>query len=303
VMPNDWMNFNFFYFGAGTTGRWSSAEGVNLQNLAAQIMFGVDMRGLIRAPAGYKFINVDLSQIEPRCLAWLTGNTVMLDALRAGMPLYEAHARASMGWTGGKLKEENPALYKLAKARVLALGYGAGAAKFVVMATDYGLDVQLDSATAIVADFRNTNQDITGLWGVLGKAMLMDAYYKKPVTEIELPTGRLLRYFKPSTLGGCTAETSFKGGMTRRSWWGGSLTENLVQATAREVFSRKVLEVEKLGLPVLFHVHDELTCLVKEDDAPYALEAVLDVMGRTPDFMPGLPLASEGHVVDAYPLK
>ena len=78
---------------------------------------------------GKEFIICDLSQIEPRVLAWLCGDTVLLDQLANGVPLYEAHARATMGWTGGNLKKENAELYSLAKARVLGLGYGCGAAK------------------------------------------------------------------------------------------------------------------------------------------------------------------------------
>ena len=35
-----------------------------------------------------------------------------------------------MGWTGGKLKEEDPGLYALAKARVLGLGFGCGKVRF-----------------------------------------------------------------------------------------------------------------------------------------------------------------------------
>jgi len=41
------------------------------------------------------------------------------------MSPYEAHARATMNWTGGDLKKENKAMYALSKARILSLGYGA----------------------------------------------------------------------------------------------------------------------------------------------------------------------------------
>jgi DNA polymerase len=121
---------------------------------------------------------------------------------------------------------------------------------------------------------------------------------------IELPSGRKLRYFRPSVVAGLTAETNNGRGITRRKWWGGSLAENLTQATARDVFSTAILRIEEeLGLPVLFHVHDEITCLVKEEDAESALKDVLRIMCTPPDFMPDLPLNAEGHIVDSYPLK
>lgn len=107
----------------------------------------IDTRACITASPGRKLIIADLSQIEPRVLNWLVGNQEFLDMCRTKvindkgeeefMSPYEAHARASMGWTGGNLKKESPGLYALAKARVLALGYGAGWQKFIEMARGY----------------------------------------------------------------------------------------------------------------------------------------------------------------------
>lgn len=75
---------------------------------------------MLLAPEGHLLAAVDLSQIEPRVLNWLAGNHQLLQRIRDGFPIYEAHARDSMGWTGGTLKKENPGLYSLAKARCLA---------------------------------------------------------------------------------------------------------------------------------------------------------------------------------------
>ena len=69
----------------------------------------------------------------------------------------------------------------------------------------------------------------------------------------------------------------------------------VLQATARDVFASFIPIIEyELGLPILFHVHDELTCLVPEDKAEDALRDLLQVMRTPPDFMPGLPLDAEG---------
>ena len=300
------MNFGMLYFGATTTGRFSGSDGVNVQNLPGSLMFGVNVREMFRAPPGFKFVNADLSQIEPRCLAWLTGNTTMLSALRSGIAIYEAHARASMGWTGGKLKNEDKELYALAKARVLALGYGAGAEKFQIMAKNMcGLELTPREAERAVGDFRVSSPEICGhggIWQSLEKGMIQSARRKEDYS-VELPSGRILRYFRPSNMSGLSAETAFKGGMTRRKWWGGSLTENLTQATARDVSANMVLRVEEAGYPVLFHVHDELTALVAEHEAEEALKTILHIMRTPPDFMPDLPLDAEGGIFDSYPLK
>lgn len=306
VTPAGDMNFGLLYFGASVTGRWSGADGVNVQNLPSKPMFGVDFRSLIKAPPGYRFLNADLSQIEPRCLAWLVGNEPLLQKLRDGMAIYEAHARTSMGWTGGKLKNEDAHLYALAKARVLSLGYGAGAEKFVIMAANYGIKLTLEEADSVVQAFRASEPLVcgrNGLWNQLQDGMTRAAA-KREDYHVELPSGRLLRYMRPSRMGGLTAETVSGRGIIRKKWWGGSLTENLVQATARDVFSSFIPVIEyELGLPIMFHVHDELTCLVKEDKAEDALRDLLQVMRTPPDWMPGLPLDAEGKIVDTYPNK
>jgi hypothetical protein len=99
-----------------------------------------DIRGLIIARPGMKLGPVDLAQIEPRVLNYLAGNTELLDMLRQGMAIYEAHARKTMGWTTGELKTLNKALYQLAKIRVLGLGYGCGWEKLITIAAkpDFG---------------------------------------------------------------------------------------------------------------------------------------------------------------------
>jgi DNA polymerase len=141
------------YGGADKTMRWSGSSKFNLQNLMkSPLMFTkdylltdnhnevvncVDIRSRFIASKGRKLIIADLSQIEPRVLNWVVGNNDFLELCRKGMSPYEAHARSSMGWVGGNLKKEDPKIYALAKARVLALGYGAGWGKFIEMARGY----------------------------------------------------------------------------------------------------------------------------------------------------------------------
>ncbi|MFZ9725644.1 MAG: DNA polymerase [Ilumatobacteraceae bacterium] len=153
IRPDGRAALGLKYMGAEKTGRWSGANKFNLQNLMkSPILFTadyqwttdaksaahvIDVRARIVAPAGKKLIIADLSQIEPRVLNWMVGNREFLDLCAQGMSPYEAHARASMGWTGGNLKKEAPQTYALAKARVLALGYGAGWGRFIEMARGY----------------------------------------------------------------------------------------------------------------------------------------------------------------------
>lgn len=134
--PDGRMDAGLLYCGAHTL-RDSGSGGVNLQNMPKEEMFETNMRECIEAPPGRTFVVSDLSQIEPRVIAWLAGDDDFIKLLATGLGPYEAHARSSMGWTGGELKKEDPSMYALAKARVLALGYGAGWEKFITMARNY----------------------------------------------------------------------------------------------------------------------------------------------------------------------
>lgn len=141
IREDDTLPFSLLYYGAHT-GRFAGTGGINFQNFNKEPLFpehdplgkGIDIRGLIIPREGKCLAVIDLGQIEPRCLNYLVGNESLLSKIREGMAIYEAFARASMGWTGGVLKKENKYRYNLAKAQLLALGFGAGWKKFITMA-------------------------------------------------------------------------------------------------------------------------------------------------------------------------
>lgn len=324
LRPDGTIDWSLLYFGAHT-GRWSGGgAGLNMQNLRKDPYFfkdglwietpdaekeanlKIDVRSLFVPRPGKKFIICDLSQIEPRVLAWLVNDEKFLKFVAAGQSPYEAHARATMGWTGGDLKKENNPRYKLAKARVLGLGYGCGEDKFIVVAqTLAGLVVTPEESHNTVQQFRADNPKITALWGQL------DSDFQRSVRgsyNVELPSGRNLEYRKVQR------ETRLKKdkktgemkprfvytaliGQKRYELYGGLLTENLVQATAREVFGCHLLDLEANVGDVLFHVHDEAAVEVDLDVTVAEVEAR---MSRTPDWLAGCPISAEGQEAAHY---
>jgi len=280
------------YYGAAVTGRWSGSDGLNLQNFNAKESGGVDVRALLRPAPGKKFVVADLSQIEPRCLAVLCGDGALLEQIRAGYSLYESHARATMFWDHGNLKTEAPKTYALAKARVLGLGYGAGPDTFRRVAKVMcGLNLDEDDAKTTVEEFRATNPSIVNFWNhQQGRFDEAGACLR-----LHTPAGRALRYFNPAG-GECQV---VKGGKSVR-YWGSKLTENIVQATARDVMGSMILSIERAGLPVVMHVHDEVVVEVDETSAEDALAEVLRIMHTPPDWLPALPVAAEGKILEAY---
>ena len=110
------------YYGAAT-GRWTASKGsaINMQNLKR----GSFLRRAIMAPEGYQLVVGDLSQIEPRVLAWLADYHNMLDIFRSGADPY-AQFGAQMFRIPGMTKESHPDLRQSAKSALLGCGYGLG---------------------------------------------------------------------------------------------------------------------------------------------------------------------------------
>ena len=110
------------YYGAAT-GRWTASKGsaINMQNLKR----GSFLRRAIMAPEGYQLVVGDLSQIEPRVLAWLADYQDMLDIFGSGADPY-AQFGAQMFRIPGMTKESHPDLRQSAKSALLGCGYGLG---------------------------------------------------------------------------------------------------------------------------------------------------------------------------------
>jgi len=205
------------------------------------------------------------------------------------------------GHQGVSLKKEDPKLYALAKARVLGLGYGCSASRFGKVAKNLaGLDLSLDECRRTVKDFRRKNPLITGLWARFDRALAEAARTDKHF-EMELPSGRMIRYFDvgydPKTRGysACTE----RGG-TRQRMYGAKLVENLVQGTAREVFADMLLRLQDAGVEIVFHVHDEVICHAPADRAEEVRGEIEKIMRTPPAWMKRLPLAVESAIAPRY---
>jgi DNA polymerase len=184
-------------------------------------------------------------------------------------------------------------LYKLAKARVLGLGYGCGAEKFVLVAKIMaGLDLSPADAQDYVNEFRQTNPRIVELWDRMGRALRQ---CEQKVWPIHTAAGRVLRYFNPAE----GYAKPVKAGASVK-FHGAKLVENLVQATARDVLADMVLRIETAGVPVVMHVHDEVIAEVPADEADAALSIITREMSTPPFWMPALPVACEARIAEVY---
>jgi DNA polymerase I-like protein with 3'-5' exonuclease and polymerase domains len=291
----------------------------------------VNFRHLVVPRPGKKMIVSDLAQIEPRVLAWICKDREFLQLMADGKSPYIAHAVKTMGWEDGWTKSSHPELYQLAKARVLGLGYGCGWEKFIkVAAAMAGLDITKDdpdwelvekmgpdlepyvekipghgmTSRRIVKDFRDNSPKIVQLWQQL------DGAFKSSVGEdfeLTLPSGRVMTYRKVQRTCRMVADKEGKPvgkwvytadmGHKREGFYGGKLTENLVQAAARDVFAEQMLAIHESGINTLFSCHDEL---VVEVDPDVSAKDIEQMMSKTPDWLPGCPIAAEAQEVEHY---
>jgi DNA polymerase len=306
TMPDQRYYGGLMYCGANPTARFSGSGGnLNLQNLPRDEMFGVNFRHMIRPKKGHKLIVADLSQIEVRTLCWLAGDKDALELIRESEDIYHAFGvlLSLHDPANGPLKSFDPKLRHKVKSIVLGCGYGMGPTKF---ATFSGLP--LEEAEAAVNLYREKMSTVKRLWRKLDNDMAV-AYSISEPFELDMPSGRMMRYGVLKRMKDTSSDkTRFRyigklirnGQLRDFALWGGILTENLSQALARDIFCDMLLRIDKAGFPIILHVHDEVVLEVPEDTAEDALQQVLQIMSTPPDWIPDIPVAAEGHILDLY---
>ncbi len=123
---------------------------------------------------------------------------------------------------------------------------------------------------------------------------------------VKLPSGRHLVYPNPKVeADGRRRELTFHGvsqftkkfGVQRTG--GPKLIENLTQAVARDCLFYNIPAVEAAGYPIILRIHDELLC--ETPDLPeFSGDALAKLIGQTPAWAPGLPMAAAGDTYYRY---
>lgn len=336
------------YYGAAT-GRWTAAKGsaINMQNLKR----GSFLRKAIMAPVGHQLVVGDLSQIEPRVLAWLADYEDLLDIFRSGSDAYAAFG-AQMFNIPGLSKESHPDLRQSAKSALLGCGYQLGWASFASQllvgflgappvrydkafakqlgitpayierfvgwednvrklreiphtCTERELLIHCVASKKIIDIYRETSHPVVSFWDMCGRLLEKSLYGGEEVVykcvtfrkeEIVLPSGMTLKY--PNLRREVDTKTKQSNwvygeeGTKPVKLYAGKITNNIVQGTARVVMTDGMLRVAK-KYPVVGTVHDELLCVVPDDEVEWAKNWVWEQMVKEPSYLPGIPLNSE----------
>lgn len=266
---------------------------------------------------GHVFGVADFSAIEARVIAWLAGEKWRLNVFATHGKIYEASASKMFNVPIEEIGKGSE-LRQRGKIAELALGYQGGAGALVAMGADR-MGLSAPEMEQIVERWRMANPQIVKLWADFDDCAKHAVRNRKSVRHpagviftgtanvlsITLPSGRSLNYW-----GAQIAKNRFnrdavryKGtdGMTGQWGWldtyGGKITENIVQAVARDLLLYSMHQLDAAGFSIIMHVHDEVVIELKD---AARLDEILEIMARGPEWSEGLPLGADGYTCEYY---
>jgi DNA polymerase len=296
---------------AAHTGRWGGDDKINLQNLPSRGQNAGKLKKAIEAPDGYVIIDCDSSQIEARTVAWLAGQTDLVEAFHNGEDVYKIMASAIYGKAEAEITKEERFV---GKTTILGAGYGMGGAKFQTQLKMFGVEMSADECARIISVYRSRYPKVPALWrqgqtcidAVLTNNAsaygVEDAVAFDPTRQgFQLPNGLWQRYEGLRKLTDAEGKVQYEY-YTRKGYvklYGGKLTENICQAVARCVIAEQMLRIGK-RYKVVLTVHDAIACIALEDEAKEAQDYVEQCMRWRPTWCQTLPLNCESGVGKSY---
>lgn len=265
MLVNGMIYADFVQWGA-ETGRFSSRN-PNLQNVPApHTAHGKAIRNLFTAPEGYQLVVADYSQIEPRIIAAMSKDPIMLKNYQDGGDIY-----TTVGDTMGVNR-------KAGKALVLAMAYGVGPDK---ISRQIGCSVT--DAKALLTDFSSkfpaVSQYRTKVIGL--------ARNKGYITTI-LNRRRNLPDINSRTM-------SLRASAERQAF------NTRIQGSAADIIKLAMIRAHKLipkGAKLLLTVHDELVTITPVELVEQTKDAIREAMEGI-DLLP-IPLIADIKVVTKW---
>jgi DNA polymerase len=335
-------------FHGASTGRWSS-YGIQLQNLKKPVVEDIDQaieavsagdlqqlrqhypqpvsvvgditRGLICAAPGHRLIAGDLSGIESRVTAWVSGQQSKLDMWRrfdeTQDPLLEPYYLI-----GRMMDVPEEQARGIGKTADLAFGFMGSTGAWRRLAPDDGAPDEVIKQRQY--RWHNLHPHTVAFWkAVNAKAISAvgtphrKVQFQRPEWRhiafesdgsflyMQLPSGRKLAYPQPclrtdperNTVSVVFMDTSLHGWRECRGGqgaYGGTWTENCVQAIARDILTDAMQRLEAAGYKIVLHVHDEIVAEVPEGFG--SVEEFVQILTTPPAWAVGLPLAAKGRI-------
>lgn len=278
------------------------------------------LRSMLTAAPGKRLIGGDYSQIEARVLGFFADEPY-------GDYEYERMGALIFGCSVEEIIHDHVngihdplQRRQIGKNTVLGCGYQMGAKRYREQAQEQmGVDLGEDLAELAVATYRASKPGIVAFWSQI-EAAAMDAVYRagEPVEVgtsgirfavrneflwCVLPSGRPLAYALPrieeveAPWGDMVPKLTYMGvSPYTRKWerlgsYGGHLTENVVQAAARDLMADAIVRLDAAGYRPVLTVHDEV---VGEVDADFgSVEEFSRLLVETPKWADGCPVEAE----------
>ena len=203
---------------------------------------------------------------------------------------------------------------------ILGAGYQMGPKRFRAECAKKGLPLTAEEAEHIIATYRTAHPHIIALWHELERAALRAVAQPGLIVPaaggrvrfrvrwrflwLELSAKRLLAYPRPrleereAPWGGMRQVVTYDGKSRFTQQWdrqqayGGRWTENVVQATARDLMATGMLRLERAGYRIVLTVHDEVVAEVPEGFG--SVEEFEQLLSETPPWATGCPVVAEG---------
>jgi DNA polymerase len=275
------------------------------------------VRATICAPPGHILLGADFSGIEARIIAWLADERKKLKAFaefdRTRDPKLDPYlvTAAEMFCVPiGTYRTDAPER-AIGKVCTLAFQYGGGLDAWRNFEPDPANPLPDAKVDKFKKQWRQAHPAIVRWWYAIndaairavarpGMAVVVGRITFKQVDQhlyIKLPSGRLLCFpfaRLVTTAKGrrqIAAMDNARGQWREVRVWFGTLAENIVSGTARDLLVAAIQRLEPAGFPVIFHVHDELIAEVNADNVE--LDRFKTLMTELPDWANGLPVAAK----------
>lgn len=298
------------------------------------------LRRSIIAQGNSVIVNYDASQVEARTLAYVANQTDVLGVFASGGDVYSFAASKIHGIpyqeiVDGRKSSDPETAHKYSmmrqygKTATLALGYGQGAQGFQKYAlVNTGINMTMDESANTVRAWRDANSFITGFWrmcdqalatmvaggqmyfgGPDGKLFFADGnryIFGRKVAGIRMPNGLWLNY--PNLSADFTNprrpqyfydKCGYNGKPLKTKVYSGLVAENITQALAFAVMKTQAVWIAQY-YPIVMNTHDEWCIVVPREQAEVAADYMHRCMCTAPDYIQGIPLASEGGWAQSY---
>lgn len=279
------------------------------------------IRTALTASEGNVLAVADYSAIEGRVTAWLADEKWRLDVFAGDGKIYEASAAMMFNVPIESISKGSEYRDK-GKIAELALGFGGSVGALKTMGGE-AMGLSETEMKSIVTRWRKASPKIVEMWYEFEDCALKALKVRKPIKSdlkgvtfnyehkcltILLPSGRKLIYRDAvlSTNKWCGESIKYKGvNQDTKQWgwvdtYGGKLSENIIQAIARDLLADGMRRLDAAGFDIVLHVHDEAAADIENKSTSFVLSEMCRILGEPVKWAKGLQTPAEGFITPYY---